>query len=195
MKVYLLERNVRKAEELREAFRKEDVEVVCDDFLSFMKTHDVECVVSPANAYGLMDGGYDAAISEWFGDQLQERVQKYIIEHYYGEQPVGTSFIIDAGKSGQKLIHTPTMRVPSEILDPAVVYQAMRTTLMVALENNVKSIVIPIFGGLTGQVLPEVAAKLMWLGYDRIMHPNKTINWDVAWGLDDKWIKLGLKKE
>ena len=192
MKIYLLEVSARKTEELKKAFSNEDVEVICDDFLSFMKTHDVECVVSPANAYGLMDGGYDAAISEWFGDQLQERVQKYIIEHYYGEQPVGTSFIIDAGKNGQKLIHTPTMRVPSKILDPAVVYQAMRTTLMVALENNVKSIVIPIFGGLTGEVEPETAAKLMWLGYDRIMRPNKTIDWDVAWGIDDKWIELGL---
>lgn len=195
MKIYLLEKNFRKAEKLKEAFRNEDVEVVNDDFAYFIRNHDVECVVSPANAYGLMDGGYDAAISEWFGDQLQERVQQYIIENYYGEQPVGTSFIIDAGKNRQKLIHTPTMRVPSEILDPAVVYQAMRTTLMVALENGVKSIVIPIFGGSTGQVDPEVAAKLMWLGYDRIMRPNKTIDWDVALGLDDKWIKLGLKKE
>lgn len=194
MKIYLLEKNFRKAEELKDAFKNEDVEIINDDFGYFIRNYDVECVVSPANAYGLMDGGYDAAISDWFGDQLQERVQKYIIEHYYGEQPVGTSFIIDAGKNGQKLIHTPTMRVPSRILDPAVVYQAMRATLMVALENNVKSIVIPVFGGSTGGVEPEAAAKLMWLGYDRIMRPNRTIDWDVALDIDDKWIELGLKK-
>ena len=195
MKIYLLERDTRKTEELRKAFAKEDVEVICDDFLSFMETHKVECIVSPANAYGLMDGGYDGAISEWFGDQLQKRVQQYIIDHYYGEQPVGTSFMIEAGKDGQKLIHTPTMRVPYKILDPAVVYQAMRTTLMVAFENNIKSIVIPIFGGLTGEVAPEIAAKLMWLGYDRIMRPNKAIGWNIAWDIDDKWIELGLKQE
>ena len=61
MKIYLLERNREGAEALRSVFAEEEVEVVCDDFASFMLTHDVECVVSPANAYGLMDGGYDAA--------------------------------------------------------------------------------------------------------------------------------------
>ena len=194
MKIYILEMNGTIVAALREAFAQEDVEVVHDTFADFMVTHDVECVVSPANAFGLMDGGYDAAITRWFGDQLQERVQRYIIDHYYGEQPVGTSFIIDAGRNGQKLIHTPTMRVPSKILDPAVVYQSMRTSLMVALENDVKSIVIPVFGGLTGEVPPERAAKLMWLGYHRIMHPNKSIDWDVVYDLDDQWIELGLKR-
>ena len=159
-----------------------------------MRTHEVECVVSPANAFGLMDGGYDGAISQWFGNQLQKRVQQYIIDNYFGEQPVGTSFIIDAGRNGQKLIHTPTMRVPSKIIDPAVVYQSMRTTLMVAIKNGVSSIVIPVFGGAKGGVDIELAAKLMWLGYDRIMNPNKKINWDIALDTDDKWIELGLKK-
>lgn len=194
MKIYLLERNKVFADALSKVFAKEDVEVVCDDFARFMSTHEVECIVSPANAFGLMDGGYDLAITEWFGEQLQERVQKYILTHYYGEQPVGTSFIIDAGKNGQKLIHTPTMRVPSKILEPAVVYQSMRTTLMVALENHIESIVIPVFGGLTGQVDALLAAKMMWLGYDQIMRPNTTIDWGVAWDSDDKWIELGVKK-
>ena len=194
MKIYLLEKNQETAAALEAAFVNEDVEVVCDLFADFMLTHDVECVVSPANSYGLMDGGYDKAITEWFGSQLQERVQKYISEHYYGEQPVGTSFIIDAGRSGQKLIHTPTMRVPSRILDPAVVYQSMRTTLMVALENDVKSIVIPVFGGLTGGVEPTLAAKMMWLGYDSIVRPNTRIGWGIAWEKDDKWVRLGVKR-
>ena len=193
MKIYLLERSERKAQALREAFAKEDVEVVCDEFENFMRTHEVECVVSPANAFGLMEGGYDAAITAWFGEQLQKRVQRYILENYYGEQPVGTSFLIDAGRDGQKLIHTPTMRVPSKILDPAVVYQSMRTTLMTALDAGVRSIVIPVFGGRTGRVPDELAAKMMWLGYDQVMRPNRTINWETVWGSDERWIALGVK--
>ena len=193
MKIYLLEHNRAYADALSQVFAQENVEVVCDDFVHFMRTHEVECIVSPANAFGLMDGGYDAAITEWFGEQLQERVQAYILSHYYGEQPVGSSFIIEAGKNRQKLIHTPTMRVPSKILDPAVVYQSMRTTLMVALENHVESIVIPVFGGRTGQVDHLLAAKMMWLGYDQIMRPNTAIDWNVVWNSDDKWIELGVK--
>ena len=194
MKIYLLERDSDGAEALKAAFRGEDVEVVHDDFEHFMQTHRVSCVVSPANSYGLMDSGYDRAITDWFGDQLPQRVQKYILEHYYGEQPVASAFLIDAGRDGQTLIHTPTMRVPGKILDPSVVYQAMRCTLMVALEHKVESIVIPIFGGLTGGVPMTLAAKLMWLGYRSIVDPIIEIDWDIVWALDDKWIEMGIKK-
>ena len=193
MKIYILDFDKHKIQCLQRMFRQEDVEIVCDDFQSFMRTHRVECVVSPANSYGLMDGGYDRAITEWFGNQLQERVQQYIIDHYFGEQPVGTSFLIDAGKDGQKLIHTPTMRVPSRILDPSVVYQCMRTTLMTAIEHGIESIVIPVFGGMSGRIDDMAAAKLLWLGYDRIMRPNQRIDWETVSELDLKWSELGFR--
>ncbi len=83
------------------------------DLHEFLLHNNVECIVSPANSYGLMDGGFDLAISEEFGWELQERVQKYIVEHYKGEQPIGSSFIIDIGTNNMKLIHTPTMRIRS----------------------------------------------------------------------------------
>ena len=190
MKIYLLERSFDKASALFHAFAGETVEVVCDDFAHFMKTHEVECIVSPANSFGLMDGGYDLAITEWFGDQLQKRVQQVILDHFCGEQPVGTSFLIDAGRDGQKLIHTPTMRVPSEIRDPAVIYQCMRTTLMTAIEHGVKSIVIPLFGGAAGGVEAHLAAELMHCGYRRILHPNTVIDWDTVIRLDRQFPEI-----
>lgn len=36
-------------------------------------------MVSAANSFGLMDGGVDGAITMFFGDQLQKRVQKHIV--------------------------------------------------------------------------------------------------------------------
>ena len=68
-------------------------------------THKVQCVVSPANSYGSMDGGYDAAIIDYFGIQLEKAVQKYILDNFYGEQPVGTSFTIDIPGTEQKLMN------------------------------------------------------------------------------------------
>ena len=189
MKIYILDADVAKVAALKKAFAGEDVEIVNGYFDDFMKTHDVECVVSPANAYGLMDGGYDAAITRYFGEQLPKRVQRYIIENFFGEQPVGSSFIIDAGKNGQKLIHTPTMREPQRITDTTVVYQCMRTCLMTAINSGIKSIVIPVFGGRTGMVSAETAAKMMWLGYYRIMHPNTDISWSVVDEIDSLWLK------
>lgn len=185
-KICLLERNVQKCKSLELYFDSApEVEIVCDDFRHFMKTHHLQCVVSPANAFGLMDGGYDLAITQWFGDQLQKRVQQYIIHHFYGEQPVGTSFLIDTGKIdegniSQSLIHTPTMRTPQQILDARVIYQCMRTTLMCAAEHSIESIVIPMFGGSTGGVHPQLAADMMWRAYRQLKNPPERMGWNYV---------------
>ena len=180
-KIYLLEREAKKCSILRLYFDcAPEVETVQDEFRHFMETHAVQCVVSPANAFGLMDGGYDLAITEWFGDQLQQRVQQYILDHFWGEQPVGTSFLLDAGRDGQSLIHTPTMRTPQRILDARVIYQCMRTTLMCAAEHSVESIVIPLFGGSTGGVRPQLAAEMMWRAYRQLKAPPERLDWNYA---------------
>ena len=48
------------------------------------------------------------------------------------------SIMIETKKDNQFLIHTPTMRTPEEIVDPRIIYQCMRTTLIVAKKNNIK---------------------------------------------------------
>lgn len=181
MLMYILERDKRKVQMLDLYFTNlDDVTVVNDEFEHFMQTTSVQCVVSPANAFGLMDGGYDLAITQWFGIQLQERVQKYIVDNFYGEQPVGTSFIIETGKENQWLIHTPTMRTPERIVDTRVIYHCMRTALIVARQHNIKSIVFPMFGGLTGGVKPQVAAGMMYEAYRQIQTPPMAIGWNYA---------------
>ena len=178
MKIYLLDRNFRVVQFWQEYFKDcEDVEVVCDDFAKFMNSHDVECVVSPANSFGLMDGGYDLAITNYFGLDLQKKVQQYIIDNLCGEQPVGTSIIVDINEK-QKLIHTPTMRTPSQIKDPLVIYSCMRTCLMVAKKNNIKSIVIPAFGGDCGNVEYFTIVEMMFKAYQQVKNPPKEITWE-----------------
>lgn len=178
MTIYLLSRDLEMFLEWKHQFAEcSDVDVVMDDFAHFMDTHKVQCVVSPANSYGCMDGGYDAAITDYFGHDLEKAVQKYIQENYYGEQPVGTSFLIDIPGTEQKLIHTPTMRIPSRIKEVEIVYQCMRTTLMEAIKNKIESIVIPAFGGATGMVPYKTVAKLMKMGYDQIKNPSSVGYW------------------
>ena len=180
MKIYLIEMDREKYFCLKEYFDNEDVVLVNDSFESFIKSNEVQCVVSPANAFGLMDGGYDLALTKWYGNQLQERVQKYIIDYYYGEQPVGTSFIIEAGKDNQYLIHTPTMQTPQAIVDPRVIYQCMRSTLIEAKRNEIVSILIPMFGGMTGRVKPQIVAKMMWKAYKQMKNTPQKLDWDYA---------------
>ena len=80
----------------------------------------------------------------------------------------------------QKLIHTPTMRIPSIIKDRTIIYHCMRSCLMMAIKNRVKSIVIPAFGGGCGEVEPEIIARMMSRGYQQILNPPKQLDWDYA---------------
>lgn len=186
MKIYLIERDNTKFEYLKLYFNTyaPEVKLINDEFKNFISKNKIQCVVSPANSFGLMDGSYDLELTKWYGNQLQERVQEYIIRNYYGEQPVGTSFIIEAGKDNQFLIHTPTMRTPEEIVDARIIYQCMRTTLICAKQNNIKSILIPMFGGHVGNVKPQVVSKMMWNAYNQINNPPSKINWDYVERVD-----------
>jgi len=188
MKIYFVEKNPNKLEKLKLYFKDEtNIEYINSDFIEFMKNHKVDCVVSPANAFGLMDGGFDKAITKWYGENLQRKVQDYIIKNYYGEQPVGTSFIIETGKDNEYLIHTPTMRLPERIIDPRVIYQCMRTSLIEAKKHNIESIVIPMFGGTTGCIDSNKVAEMMYEGYKQLKDIPKEINWEYANKIKLKW--------
>ena len=159
-----------------------NLQIVTDEFSNFMKHNNVDCIVSPANSFGLMDGGYDKAIIDYFGQDLQDAVQKYILENYFGEQPIGSSFIIDIPNwNGKKLIHTPTMQTPSIIKDPMTIYTCFRSTLICAFKNLDKNntILIPAFGGCTGKVPYDIIAKYMMIAITHINPPNK-LNWGYA---------------
>lgn len=185
MKIYLLDINPTMTASWNNLFWEyKNVEVTTQYFHDFMQSHDVDCVVSPANSFGLMDGGYDLAITKWFGDQLQQRVQKHIIKDYYGEQPVGSSFIIPTTPldSKQFLIHTPSMRTPGRIIDVQVIYWCMRSSLIMAMDNDIKSIVIPAFGGLTGRISPEIVASMMHKAYMQLLNPPEKLNWNHVQG-------------
>lgn len=170
IKIYLLDHNPEMVKEWSKAFENDkEITVVEDEFKHFMDTQDIECVVGPANAWGIMSGGYDLAITNYYGDALQKTVQRYIRHHLYGEQPIGTSIIVDIPNTKQKLIQTPTMQISKPIKDKFIIYQCMRTTLMTALENKIKTIVIPAFGGDCGKVHPKVVATKMKEAYDQIV--------------------------
>jgi O-acetyl-ADP-ribose deacetylase (regulator of RNase III) len=63
--------------EFREQFKELPNVAVVDG--CFETLPEFDCLVSPANSFGLMDGGMDAAITCFFGDALQNRVQQRIL--------------------------------------------------------------------------------------------------------------------
>ena len=168
----------------------QNVEVIYSDFIDFMKKESqrIDSVVSPANSYGLMDGGYDAALTMWYGTELQDTVQKEIINRYFGEQPVGTCMsVLIPTAYGQYLLHTPTMRVPSIIEEPEIVYHCTRACIMEALRLEVNNIVIPAFGGCCGKVPDKLIADYM----ERALYSFENVPSNLSWHWAYKTSSLG----
>ena len=155
----------------------------------FEQLQAFDCMVSAANSFGLMDGGVDYAIIKYFGADLEKRVQQKIIEEYRGEQPVGTSMIVETHNEKHPFIaHTPTMRVPLIISRTDNVYKAMFAMLLSVHQHNlneknsfkINTVVCPGLGTGTGRVLEEEAARQMELAYRNFKNPPTKIDWNYA---------------
>lgn len=154
-----------------------------------------DCVVSPANSFGLMDGGVDEAITMYFGEQMMDRVQQQVIEKYAGEQPVGTSMVVRGTKLDDLKIkwvaHTPTMMIPMDIGHTTNVYSAFKAMLLAVEEHNgsfgkfksqnpIKTVVCPGMGTGAGRVPYPMAASAMEEAYRNVYNPPKEISWEFA---------------
>lgn len=159
----------------------------------FQELPEFDCMVSPANSYGSMSGGVDYHIRAFFGMELEKAVQEHIRVHYYGEQPVGTSFIIETNHPDHPyLAHTPTMRVPMHINGRDNVYNAMRG-LMIALldfnkanDNRIKTVACTGFGTMIGKMDPEMAVGQMELAYRSFVNPRFITKLFEAWERDEE---------
>lgn len=161
------------------------VQIICGDFKSVL---EYDCIVSPANSFGIMDGGFDLALVNYFGQELMERVQDKIRAEYAGEQPVGTCLIVETGnKKHPYLAHTPTMRIPRIIKEYDTIYNAMRAMLLeVRKYPDIKMVLGTGLSTATGKVSPAVAAKQMYMAYKSVMQPLQQINWQIAVDTEQK---------
>jgi O-acetyl-ADP-ribose deacetylase (regulator of RNase III) len=169
----------------REQFRDwPKVEIVNGVFESLP---EFDCLVSPANSFGLMDGGTDGAIIRFFGEVLMQRVQQRILAEYLGEQPVGASMIVETGHPHHPFVaHTPTMRVPMPIARTDNVYVAMWAMLLAVYQHNQRAerridvVACPGLGTGIGRMPFPEAARQMALAYRHFLSPPRGINWHFA---------------
>lgn len=141
-------------------------------------------IVSPANSFGMMDGGYDLGITNFYksiGVNIIKRVQEKIFEYYLGEQPIATvlplNMSYDFGSTNNipSLLHIPTMRTPMNIRFTNIPYMCMKELLLYLDYGNTDEdridlydeIIVPAFGGRCGCIDFNVIARQMRLAYDR----------------------------
>lgn len=107
------------------------VEVLAGDYFQ----RNADSIVSPANSFGIMDGGLDLAIRDELGFAVEARVQAVIVEKHHEELPVGSAEVVPTDDPRWPyLIAAPTMRIPEAVGYTLNAYLAFRGVL-VAAEN------------------------------------------------------------
>ncbi len=139
---------------------------------------DADAYVSPANSFGMMDGGIDAVLVQRF-PRVERRLQS-VIGNLGGMLPVGDAVVVETGDTDVPyMIAAPTMEVPSYVGASNNAYLAMLALLNAvdrfnaANDDVVETVAIPGLCTGVGAMSPETAAFQMaqayreWLGSGR----------------------------
>jgi len=176
MKITLVARDAELARAWRDAFEDaDDVAVVQDDYFA----HPADAMVSPANSFGIMDGGLDdggldLAIRDALGFAIQGRVQRAIIERHHGELPVGCAEIVETGDARWRhLVIAPTMRIPESVAQTMNAYLAFRAALLACTRASIGSLVCCGLATGIGQMEPQRCAVQMRLAYLHVAGPAR----------------------
>ncbi|GAB2888019.1 macro domain-containing protein [Microbulbifer echini] len=177
-KIYLID----KAKELTDAWHQvfddiEIFEIIEGDYFS----QPADAMVSPANSFGIMDGGLDLPIRNTLGFEAEEKLQKRIKSDFHGELPIGAAIIVSTShKNWPYLISAPTMRIPEDISNTLNAYHAFRAILnSVQLFNKahpkekINSIVCPGLGTGIGNLPARRCAGHMRAAYNYLSKPSR----------------------
>lgn len=141
-----------------------------------------DAVVTPANSFGFMDGGMDAAVIARFGQALENMVRERIASYPFGEVLVGQAFMVPTGDPKiQNLIFAPTVRAPKPITHPADVLLAARAAVKLAVDAGFRKIVMPCMGAGSGRLVPNASFAAMIGGIQTARFPQvRPANWQEA---------------
>jgi len=195
MIIQLVDRN----KEMCDAWAKEFVD--CDDVITFCGdffTPETDCIVSPANSFGFMDGGLDGVITKRLGSQVEKNIQDRIKETDIKELLVGQAIMVPTeNKEIPFCISAPTMRVSMNIENTVNVYLAAKAIFsQLKGETRINKVTISGLGTGVGNVSPEICAAQMKQAYDEIWlgkskFPNSLKD---AFLLNIKYINESIRK-
>ena len=177
-KLYLIDSKPELCEKWKQVFSSyPEVEVLTGDYFQ----QSADAIVSPANSFGIMDGGLDLAIRNELGFQIEIDIQEVILNKYHGEMPIGNAEIINTNHNKWSfLIVAPTMRIPENIGFTLNAYIAFRTILIAINSFNksnpkrpIKSLVCSGLGTGIGSMEPVKCAAQMRAAYKLIKEPTR----------------------
>lgn len=164
MRLTLVDADADVANAIRLAFAtRREVTVLHGDLISVAEN----TVVSPANAYGLMDGGIDAAYAAAI-PRVQDLVRDAIACRPEGYLPLGAALLVAVQHARIQYVLATTTTPFVEAVTSDNAYRAMRALLRVAAANpdRVRSVYCPGLCTGIGMVPPDEAARAMASAYE-----------------------------
>lgn len=157
-----------------------DVEIHTGDFRELRETnkYDNIALCSAGNSFGIMGGGLDLAIANYFPG-VEEMVRGSIRDHYNGECNVGQGSalpLLEEQRPFRYLFYIPTMIAPIQLNNSFNVYLATQCAMRLydmalARQSNIDTLAMPGFGGLCGGLPPKQIAQTMKLAIERHIKP------------------------
>ena len=145
---------------LKDEYGLKDILVFNKPFQEVLSMELVDVLVSPANSFGIMDGGVDLFIKEYLPFGLETRIQEKLKDKGRNFIPVGDCELVFTGQYYPKyLAVAPTMTTPSNISNTINGYLATKAVLDKCKEED--TILFMGMGGLTGGYTSEQCARLM----------------------------------
>ena len=177
-KIILIDRSQPLVDRWKEQFSDcPQVEAIAGDYFQ----RPADALVSPANSFGIMDGGLDLAIRDQLGFSVERRIQEVIVEKHHGELPIGCAEVVETDdRRWRYLIAAPTMRIPEPIPFTINAYLAFRA-ILVAAENfnkalgrrEIDSLVCCGLGTGIGKVSASKCAAQMRAAYQLMKTPSR----------------------
>lgn len=145
----------------RRSFRAHaEVEIVHGNLIDVA----ADAYVSPANSFGIMDGGIDIVLRDRF-PLVESRLQDAIASRG-APLPVGHCLVVETGDFDVPyLLCAPTMHLPSRVAHTNHAYLAMQAVLEAAVLNGIESVAVPGLCTGIGEMHHDVAAEQMAEAY------------------------------
>ena len=182
-KLYLIDSKEELCDKWRQVFSSyPEVEILSGDYFQ----QGADAIVSPANSFGIMDGGLDLAIRNELGFHVETDIQEVVLNKYHGEMPIGSAEIIDTNHDRWSyMIAAPTMRIPENVAYTLNAYVAFRAILIAINSFNeskpklpIKSLVCSGLGTGIGSMESTKCAAQMRAAYKLIKEPVRISSYE-----------------
>jgi|GEM_PF-2479592 len=149
-----------------------------------------DCIVTSASSLAT-NNDIDSVILEFFGDDVIKLLQQRVREEFLGEQPLGSSLIVETNHPLHPFIaHTPSLRMQTYRAGREHVYQSIWSTLLAVRKHNqlynhclqkqINIIAIPGLGTSLGRLPLDEVARQMSMAYQNFLYSFANVNLSVV---------------